>query len=212
MIKVKEMINSTTLYSAILNGHLFLLGCLLSNFALAAIPVWHIDPNKSALSFTAIQQGAPVSGKFKTFTGDITFDPEQLNASKIRIVVAMDSVSTDYEDLEETLRNVDWFDVKLFPQATFIADHFIQVAPKTYQADGVLTIRDKSEPTKVTFVLEDFSKTNALVKGQATLKRTQFGVGQGEWAATDDVADDVQVDFTLAATVNEAVIAGQDKV
>jgi polyisoprenoid-binding protein YceI len=37
------------------------------------------------------------------------------------------------------------------------------------------------------------------VKGKTTIKRSLFGVGQGDWSKTDAVKDDVLVEFVLAA-------------
>jgi polyisoprenoid-binding protein YceI len=165
----------------------------------AAAPAWQIVPNASSITFTATQNNAPVTGKFRTFTGEINFDPAQLGASNIRIVVDMGSVVTSYSDVADTLKTADWFAVKLFPQAVFTANHFTKINNNTYQATGTLTLRDKTLPTNLTFVLDEFTATKAHAKGTTTLKRTAFGIGKGEWSKTDEVKDDVQVNFTLTA-------------
>lgn len=175
-----------------------LLTVLMPVLVKAEVPQWQILPNESHLSFTAIQNDAPVSGKFKTFTGEICFDPEQLNASHVRIVVDIASVATPYSDLTTTLLTPDWFNVKIFPQAIFTANSFTKISEKQYQAKGSLTIRDKTLPVTLTFSFTEYSKTKALVKGSTTLKRTLFGIGQGEWTSTDEVKDDVQVNFVIA--------------
>jgi len=76
-------------------GILICITLLLPLITQAAIPAWQISPHDSTLSFTATQNNAPVSGSFKTFSGDIHFDPEQLAASNVRIVIALDSVTTN---------------------------------------------------------------------------------------------------------------------
>ncbi|HKX90327.1 MAG TPA: hypothetical protein VJM13_14030 [Sphingopyxis sp.] len=40
----------------------------------------------------------------------------------------------------------------------------------------------------------------ARVAGTARVDRTAFGVGQGEWAATDAIAAGVDIDFSFSAT------------
>lgn len=160
---------------------------------------WQIVPEKSSLNFTATQNNAPVSGKFTQFTGDIYFDPAELKASHIRIVVNMASVTTDYADIAATLKTADWFNISAFPQAIFTAADFSQTGEKTYQAKGMLTIRDKSLPTTVHFTLDEFSQTNASVSGNISLKRLMFNVGQGEWQKTDAIKDDVDVQFKIKA-------------
>ncbi len=167
--------------------------------ASAAVPAWQIVPSESHITFTATQNGAPTTGEFKSFSGTINFDPTQLASSNVKIVVDMTSVSASYGDVATTLMTPDWFDVKLFPQAIFTANKFTKTGDNTYQADGTLTIRDKTLPTVLTFTMQQYSATKALAKGTALLKRTQFGVGRGDWAKTDTVKDDVKVDFTLSA-------------
>lgn len=184
-----------------MNRRTILLGLVLFllPFVVVATPAaWQIDSKKSAIHFSAIQNNSPIAGQFTLFTGEINFDPAELNTSHVNIVVDTNSVTTSYKEISDTLKTPDWFDVKLFPQAVFIADKFTKTGDKTYQAQGNLTIRDKTVPVTLQFTLEEYQSTKALIKGTTTLKRTAFGVGRGEWAKTDAVKDDVQVNFVLA--------------
>lgn len=168
--------------------------------AAAAVPAWNIVPNDSTINFTATQNNSPVSGNFKKFTGDINFDPAQLSASNVTITVDLASVNTSYGEVADTLKTADWFDSKNFPQATFKATKFTKTGANTYQADGALTIRNKTVPVSLAFTVDQFTAANFHLKGNTVLKRTDFGVGQGDWAKTDTVKDEVQVNFTLSAT------------
>jgi len=165
----------------------------------AAIPEWQILPSQSSLSFTGTQNGAPVSGEFKRFTGEISVDPNNYKASSVHIVVDMSSLTTAYADIKNTLITPDWFNVKLFPNAEFKSAEFNKTGDKTYQALGTLTIRDKSIPVTLNFTAAETSKGMALVKGNTTIKRSAFGVGQGEWASTDQIKDPVTVNFKIVA-------------
>jgi len=49
----------------------------------------------------------------------------------------------------------------------------------------------------VKFTVENSQSNEMTVKGTTTIKRTVFGVGQGDWADTKEVKDDVKVDFIL---------------
>jgi polyisoprenoid-binding protein YceI len=164
-----------------------------------AAPIWVIVPADSKINFTAIQNGAPVIGEFKSFSGDIAFDPTDLGDSVINIKINMASVSAAYNQVADTLKTPDWFDAAAFPQAIFKANHFTKISDKKYTAVGTLTIREKTAPVTVTFTLEKYTDTDALVKGAATLRRTALGVGRGEWAKTDAIKDDVMIDFVVSA-------------
>ncbi len=173
--------------------------CLVSIFPMIAhATAWEIIPKDSSIIFTATQNNSPVAGQFKSFSGDIDFDPAALNASHVQITVDMTSVSTSYKDIETTLKTPEWFNTKLFPKAIFKAAQFTKTGDNTYQANGTLTIRDKTVPILLNFKLDEYAQTKAHASGSTQLKRTAFGVGTGEWAKTDEVKDDVRVDFVLA--------------
>lgn len=167
------------------------------NVVLAAVQQWQIVPEKSAITFTATQNDAPVKGEFKRFKGDIQFDPAQLKDSHANIFIDTSSINTSYQELADGLKMADWFDVKVFPEASFKSKEFTKVDEKTYQANGDITIRDKTVPASIKFTIENDSPTQLRTKGTTTIKRTDFGLGQGEWSDTKEVKDNVQVDFTL---------------
>lgn len=169
------------------------------SLGLALPPQWTIIPEESQLSFTATQNDAPVTGSFKQFSGDILVDPNDLASSSIDIIVDMNSIYASYSDLKDTLITADWFNVKLFPQAEFKAKGIQKLADDHYQTTGTLRIRDKSVPVTLTFEAKQPVNDKGLVEGSTVLKRTLFGVGQGEWSSTNEVKDDVTVHFKVAA-------------
>ena len=172
---------------------------LLPGMVLALTTSWKIVPKKSDITFIAKQNGAPVTGKFTSFSGKINFNPDKLNESKARIIIDMNSVSTTYQELTDALKAADWFDMKLFPDAVFTSSTFSKLGDNQYQAKGMLTIRDQTLPLTLTFTFKQPTANTALVIGSTLLKRTEFGVGQGEWASTTEVQDDVKVNFTVRA-------------
>lgn len=180
---------------------LLLLVSLLFSPVIFANTQWQIIPTESHLTFTATQNGAPVTGEFKSFSGNIVFNPAELKTSQVMILVDILSVTTSYKEVETTLKSADWFDGKAFPQAIFKAANFSKLDDKTYEATGTLTIRDKTVPVVLKFTLEKFTKDAAVAKGYTTIKRSDFGVGRGEWAKTDAVKDEVRVEFVVEAKV-----------
>jgi polyisoprenoid-binding protein YceI len=169
---------------------------LFSTHINAALPTWKIESSTSALTFTATQNNAPVKGKFTNFSGNIVFDPNNLSQSNVNISIDMDSVSMPFSQIADTLKTTDWFNATLFPHAVFTSDK-INKSNDGFQAVGKLTIRDKSQPATINFQLQENSPNKIIAVGNTIFKRTQFGVGQGEWASTDDIKDEVKIDFTL---------------
>jgi polyisoprenoid-binding protein YceI len=172
---------------------------LLPLVARAEVPNWEIVPKQSSISFTATQNGAPVTGQFKSFSGEIKGDPSQLATCSVKISVDINSVFDAYNQLSDTLKTADWFDVKQFPQAIFQSNQFVKTGDKTYEAKGNLTIHGKTAPITLKFTEVENTGTEGRVNGSTTLSRTAFGVGTGEWADTKVVKDEVQVNFVLTA-------------
>ena len=173
---------------------------LIFGMAHAAAPQWMMIPAESKLGFTATQNGAPVTGEFTSFTADILVNPADLTVGNIEIVIDTGALSATYADLKATLVTADWFDTKEFPKATFKANQFKQTGKNTYEAAGTLTIRDKSAPVTLIFSVEEITPNKRIVTGSTVIKRSTFGVGQGEWASTEEIKDEVTVNFKVAAT------------
>jgi len=166
--------------------------------AIAAMS-WQIVTEKSSLSFTATQNASPVTGQFKSFSGVGEFDPNQLANAKVKVVVDVGSVYTSYGQVAATLKTPDWFDVKKYPQAVFVADSFTKTGNMTYQAKGKLTLRNITQPITLDFALVYFNQDGAQAKGRTVFKRSAFGVGSGEWSSTKEIKDEVEVNFTAVA-------------
>lgn len=164
-----------------------------------AATAWQIVPNESNIIFTATKHNIPIIGHFKTFLGVINFDPTQLDASNVRVMIDINSISTENKEISEALKGPEWFDAKSYPQALFAANKFTQVANNTYALNGDLTIRDKTLPVTLILVLDQYSPTKFHGQGSFKIKRTQFDLGRGEWAKTDVLKDEVQVNFNLMA-------------
>lgn len=186
---------------------LFVIGLALAlpGRALAA-PQWHVLPGESTLSFTARQNGAPTEGGFGHFDGTILFDPGDLAHARIDIDVDMTDVTSSYDELVDTLKTATWFSSAAFPKAHYTATQITKADDGGYRAEGTLTLRGVSAPVALTFKFEEMGPKagasgtlRAVATGHATVMRTAFGVGQGSWAKTDEVADAVAVAFKVAA-------------
>jgi len=55
-------------------------------------------------------------------------DIQQLGSSHVDIKINMNSVSTDYSLVADTLKSADWFDVRQYPLAVFESKNFTATA------------------------------------------------------------------------------------
>jgi len=165
-----------------------------------------LDPGKSSLEFTFVQEGAKNTGHFMHFPVSFDFSPANLAASRLEVTVEMRSVDTGDAERDDTIRGADLFAVAKFPQARYIATQFNQTAAG-FEALGKLTIRDVTRDLHVPFTFRTATENGVTVgymSGKATLHRLDFGVGQGDWKGTDQVGNDVEVSFALRLTTAAA--------
>jgi polyisoprenoid-binding protein YceI len=158
-----------------------------------------LDPAKSTLEFTFLQAGAKDTGRFPRFT--VTLDCAGADPAGGRLEVTVDVAALDTGDKErdDTLRSDDLFAVAKFPQAHFLATRIVKTAGG-YEAQGALTIRGVTRETAVPFTFREAVEGGAAVgylAGRTVVRRLDFGVGQGDWKATDQAGNEVTVSFSL---------------
>lgn len=165
---------------------------------------WTIDARASSLSFSVAQVGSIVSGRFPTWTGEIVLDPSSLATARIDIRIDTRPVSTNNRDVDSLMKGPNFLDVQKFPEARFVSTS-ISGGGERYEARGKLTIRDVTRDAVLPFTLTiaDESaqpgRVRATARGRIILKRLDYGVGQNEWAATGQVANEVTVDLNVVA-------------
>lgn len=168
--------------------------------AMADVSAYELVKEKSSLKFYAINNNAPVEGEFKDFSADIKFDAEKLEESKIKVEVVTASVFASYDEVVKNLVSADWLAAGKFPKAVFVSKNISRMPnSNNYYADGELQLRDKTLPVVLNFQLKPVDDKNMLATGYVTLRRTDFGVGQGQWAKDDVVKNEVRVEFRVVA-------------
>ncbi len=168
--------------------------------AFAAVPSYKLLKEKSSLKFYAINNNAPVEGEFKDFSTEIEFSPEKLEESKIKVEVTTASVFASYDEVVKNLISADWLAAEKFPKAVFVSKAMSRMPNSdNYYADGTLQLRDKTLPVMLNFQLKPVDDKTMLATGYVTLRRTDFGVGQGQWAKDDVVKNEVRVEFRVVA-------------
>ena len=151
------------------------------------------------LGFTARWNGEAVNGSFSRWRAAIRFSPDELAKSTISVTIDLASADTGDGQRDDSLRSSDFFNVPAQPNATFSARDVRHLGGDRYEARGTLDLRGVSKPATIRFTLR-IDGDRARVAGTARIDRTSFGVGQGEWAATDAIAAGVDIAFSFTAT------------
>jgi polyisoprenoid-binding protein YceI len=170
----------------------------LAAFAVPAI-AQTLVPAQSEIAFTSRQMGVPVDGKFRQFKAQVAFDPKKPEAAKIGFTVELGSASIGTPETEAELAKPDWFNTKVFPQATFQSSAVKALGGGKFEVAGTLNIKGAKQNVVVPVTLAQAGATSTAT-GSFTLKRLDFKIGDGDWKDTSMVANDVQVRFKLALT------------
>jgi polyisoprenoid-binding protein YceI len=162
----------------------------------ALADAWQGDQHSGSLRFVATQAGAKFQGQFDEFKVSFDFDPAEPVKGRLDVTIVTKSADTADAERDEVLHGQDFFWVARFPEAKYHAAGFTRDG-RGWIAAGGLTLRGVTQPVAVRFEVEPKLKQLGM-KGGATLRRLEFGVGQGDWADTTWVSDPVDVAFDLS--------------
>jgi polyisoprenoid-binding protein YceI len=160
------------------------------------LPRYVQAPAGSSLAFTFDQAGAASKGTFGKFTTELRFDEKTPVAGNLDVKIEMASVDTQDKERDEMLAGADLFDTQKFPSAQYVASSFARRADGGIESVGKLTLRgvtrDLRLPLKIT------RTANGLeLSGEASIKRLDYGVGQGDFQSTESVGDEVRLQYKV---------------
>jgi polyisoprenoid-binding protein YceI len=184
--------------------HTRALSLSLAGLALLALaPVAHAQQKlvaaQSDIGFTIKQMGVPVEGRFKAFDAQLAFDPAKPASSSIQFTVDTGSATLGVRESDVELPKTVWFNVAQFPKATFQSGAIKALGGARFEVAGKLAIKGQSRDVTVPVTLIQ-SGASTTATGSFALKRLAFRIGDGEWADTSMVADEVVVKFKLTLT------------
>ncbi len=163
---------------------------------------WNLLP-ESKILFHFVQEGVNFTGNFKNFEARIEFDPDKPEDGRIKVTIDTASLDTQNGERDALLRSRDLFDVEKWPRAEFTAGHIRVLEPGRFEAAGALSIRDITRPASLPFTLKIDKLPDGDVKasasGELIISRKDYGVGQGEWAGTGIVPDEVKIEVKIEA-------------
>ena len=150
--------------------------------------------SKSSLTYLFTQAGGTNEGSFKSFS--VSFDPA---GGRLSVVIDMRSFDTGDAQRNGILAGPPMLDVAQYSEARFTSTR-IERTPAGFAATGLLTIRGVTRNVTVPFAWRTVAgpegRTGYLT-GQTTIRRLDFGIGQGEWKSTEWVGNDVTVRYSL---------------
>lgn len=176
---------------------------LLAGLGMAqAVQYQTVVAEKSQVTFHYKQMGVAMDGKFKKFSSQLVFDPAKPIAAQAKIDIDLASIDTGSSEADDEVVGKSWFHVKAFPKATFVAQQIKSTVHNQYDVTGQLMVKGKTQDIK--FPLKyAVQGTVGVFTGGFTLRRSDFNIGEGIWSKFDVIANDIQVNFQLAAVTGK---------
>ncbi len=150
----------------------------------------------SEIAFTTKQMGVPVEGKFGKFSATITLDPKRPEPASVAFRIDTGSARFGTAELDAEVPKATWLNTAKFPQATFQSTSVKAAGAGKFTVAGKLGIKGSTQDVLVPVQVVQAAGVSTAT-GSFTIQRLAFKVGDGEWADTSMMADDIQVRFKL---------------
>jgi polyisoprenoid-binding protein YceI len=146
-----------------------------------------IDPTHTSIVFSVAHSGLSFTyGMFLKASGSYVIDKQNPANCQFQLIIKADSLFTNDLKRDQHLQSPDFFDVKQFPEITFVSTKCSRTDVAegvAYQVTGNLTMHGQTRP--VTFLLRMLGEGAGAFGDQRTgflcqiesLKRTDYGIG-----------------------------------
>ncbi|MCL9783216.1 YceI family protein [Vibrio sp. S4M6] len=120
-------------------------------------------------------------GRFDKFEGKFTYDPKDIEASSVDVVVDTDSVDSNHAERDKHIRSDDFLDVSKFPKATFKSTKIIDKGDGMFDIVGDLTLHGVTKPVTIvaSFIgagKDPWGGQRAGFSGLTKLELADFGI------------------------------------
>lgn len=176
---------------------LLLIGTLALPLSAQAVLYERVDVARSSIRFVPVLMGTKTDGSFKKFTAQVRFDPDKPTQAQAKAEVDLQSFDIGFDEATDEALGPNWFDVKHTPKATFVATQVKPLGSDRFELAGNLSIRNQTHPVRFPITLTREANGQGRLDGTLLIKRLDYGLGQGVWAGTGTVANDVTVQIRL---------------
>lgn len=144
-------------------------------------------------------------GQFVNVQAELKLDPANPSASTLTATIPLTDVASNSDGLNKHLQTADFFDTANHPVATFRSTRIMIDADEPGEATvhGDLTLRGVTRPVVMEVEFNQAGPTRGGYKagfdGEATIKRSDFGITFGLPALGDEVKLHIEGEFVMAA-------------
>ena len=144
------------------------------------------DKTASEITFTIKNFGFNVPGNFNQFIVSSNFSARSLKGSFLNVKISVASIFTDSEARDKHLLEVDYFNIKKYPNIIFESIAIEKITSSKYLLKGFITIKGIKKRIQTTLKVTS-SKTTLTFLTDFSLNRRDFGVGGSSFVLSKEV-------------------------
>lgn len=158
-----------------------------------------VDLSRSEIAFGFKQANVPGGGKFRKFAAQVSFDAARPEATRASIEVDVTSVDLGDASWNSEIQDASWFNTKQFPKSVFAVTGAKALGGDRFESPAKFTLKGVTRDVTATFTAKP-ANGGILLEGSVPLRRNEFKIGDGPWADTSVVANEVAVRFKVFLT------------
>jgi polyisoprenoid-binding protein YceI len=183
-------------------------GGVVAQAALTKVPAevqagdYKLDPAHGKITWSVDHLGfSTYTGQFVNVQAELKLDPANPSASSLTATIPLTEVASNSDGLNKHLQTADFFDTANHPVATFRSTRIEVDADDANEATvyGELTLRGVTRPVVMEVDFNQAGPTRGGYKagfdGEATIKRSEFGITFGLPALGDEVKLHIEGEF-----------------
>ena len=186
-------------------------GAVVAQAALTKVPSevqsgdYKLDPEHGKITWSVDHLGfSTYVGQFVNVQAELNLDPANPSASTLTATIPLTDVASNSDGLNRHLQTADFFDTANHPVATFRSTRIVVDPDDRDEATvhGDLTLRGVTRPVVMEVEFNQAGPTRGGYKagfdGEATIKRSDFGITFGLPALGDEVKLHIEGEFVMA--------------
>jgi len=198
----RSVIAAAASLSLLAGGAVVAQAALTQNPAEVQAGAYKLDPAHGKITWSVDHLGfSTYVGQFVNAEAELTLDPANPGGSRLTATIPLTEVDTNSDGLDAHLQTADFFDTANHPVATFVSRSVTVDAddPSEAVVVGDLTLRGVTRPVTMAVEFNQAGQSMGAYKagfdGEATIRRSDFGISYGLPVLGDEVTLHIEGEF-----------------
>lgn len=127
-----------------------------------------------------------ILGSFREFSGEFSYDPEDLSASSVNVEVDVASLDSNHAERDKHILSDDFLNAEEYPTATFTSTGFESDGDKSGTLTGELTLHGETQEVEMPVTLlgegeDPWGNYRAGFEGSTTLVLSDYGIDMSDF-------------------------------